>query len=411
MKIMVLEEIKMVYPYSGFKIVIGGPVSRRPVPPSKKSKEEKSKVDEDIEEDILKFDTGANIEISGKEAENYIEVLESLGYSTNIDKFTVDSRGDSPELKEKLGYDYLDSRVIIVSERQLEKPCLLQNNSIYTDKVISRIPIDLVKKITPYEALVGNIDLLYGSKSIVGLFDSGFKDTNYNRESLYLRIVLDTLNGSVKKINDLNTKIGFIKESGLKDLDKDFLDQILTEIHPLTTKYESIEQIRDLNTIVGIPIKEELLHFKHKDYDIFLFNIEKEPFLVYSGKKIEAKQEFKILHVSEKQEITDTLFKNGFLKMKENLFDTLEDVARSVLDDQVKSDSGLEGFQFYQKFKQVKDDPEIIAKLEEANWYLLRDLCYGKVEFDSIPLEFKEMTTVPRDETVKKYLKLLNEKS
>lgn len=352
---------------------------------------------------------GAHIKILGKEVENYKAALESLGHSTDLDEFTIDSRGDSPELREKLGEDYLDNRVIIVSEKQLKELSLMPGNPNYMGEVISEISKDLIKKITPYEALVGKVNLLYDSKSITGIFDPSFRgETPSHTEGLCVTLVLDTLTEAVKKMEALNNKIGLINETSLKELDKDLLENILNEIHPLTTKYGSIEPIKDLNTTVHMPIKEGILYFRHKGYDIFLFNNE-ELFLVYHGKKIRSKaSQVKTLHSSNKSEIIDLLVKNEFLNIeRENLSNHLEATARTVLKEKAPN---LAGFQFYKAFKQFKDNPGIVERLKEENWYLLRDLCYDKVEFTSLPLEVKELVTKPRDDFVDKYLRLLNEK-
>ncbi len=361
---------------------------------------------------------GSPVEISGKQVSLYKTVLESLGYSTKLEKFTVDSRGDSPELREELGKDYLDNRVILVSEFQLRKPSLLAGNQGYMYNVIFGIQntaLELVKRIVPHEALTGKINLLYGPTSITGLFDPDFKDNPTSIGTLHAILSLDTLTESVKKINFLNNKISFITESSLKTLDKDLLNGILTEIHPLTTKYGSIETIRNLST-VDIPLNEEILYFEHKCRDVFFFNkYTPSMFLVYNGdKKVEPKlpSGVEILHGSEKSKIIDHLVKSGFLKIeKENIFKNLESMAKSFLGKQVKDCSELTGFHFYKIFKKYKDSPRIAGKLKETDWYLLRDACYGNIEFSSLPLQLKEIITSPKDEAVGSYLKLLNEKS
>jgi hypothetical protein len=363
---------------------------------------------------------GVPVDISGKQADLYKTVLESMGYSTKLDKFTIDSRGDSPELREELGKDYLDNRVIIVSESQIKKSSMLpmlDGNPSYVHRIADQVQntaSELVKRITPHEALTGKINLLYGPTSILGLFDPDFKDNTTSTGTLHAVLSLDTLTESVKKINFLNNKISFITESSLKTLDKDLLNGILTEIHPLTTKYGSIETIRNLST-VDIPLSEEILYFEHKGRDVFFFNkYTPSMFLVYNGdKKVEPKLPFgvEILHGSEKSKIMDHLVKGGFLKIeKENIFKNLESMAKSFLGKQVKDCSELTGFHFYKIFKKYKDSPGIAGKLKETDWYLLRDACYGNIEFSSLPLQLKEIITSPSDEAVKTYIDLLNNK-
>ena len=360
---------------------------------------------------------GSPVEISGKQVDLYKTVLENLGYSTKLERFTVDSRGDSPELREELGKNYLDNRAILVSEAQFRKFSLLEGNQSYMHNVIFGIQhtaIELVKRIAPHEALTGKINLLYGPNSITGLFDPDFKDNATSTGTLHAVLSLDTLTESVKKINFLNNKISFITESNLKTLDKDLLNGILTEIHPLTTKYGSIETIRNLST-VDIPLSGEILYFEHKGRDVFFFNkYTPSMFLVYNGdKKVEPKLPFgvEILHGSEKSKIMDHLVKGGFLKIeKENIFKNLESMAKSFLGKQVKDCSELTGFHFYKIFKKYKDSPGISGKLKETDWYLLRDACYGNIEFSSLPLQLKEIITSPSDEAVKTYIDLLNNK-
>ncbi|MBL7100570.1 MAG: hypothetical protein ISS23_01305 [Nanoarchaeota archaeon] len=358
---------------------------------------------------------GANITIMDKELQNYKEVLsEKLGYSTALDKLTIDSRGDSPELKEELGEGYLDSRVIIVSEEQLENLSLLPDNPSHMGGVISKISKDLVKKITPYEALIGNVNILYGSNSVTGFFDSDFEDqTAQSEEGLYVALTLDTLTEAVRKMDFLNNKIGFIKENTLKQLDKNLIESILTDIHPLTTKYGSIEPIRDLSTsVIDAPIKDDIIYFKHKSYDSFLFN-GSEPFLIYYGKKkTKSKLPLEVLHSSDESGIMNLLVKNEFLRIeKENLSDRLEIIAKSVLENHALDNSESTGFKFYKTFKKFKDNPEVVKKLKEGNWYTLRDICYGKIKFNSLPLETKKMITKPKNELVEKYLRLFEEKT
>lgn len=355
---------------------------------------------------------GIPVEISGKQVSLYKTVLESLGYSTNLEKFTVDSRGDSPELREELGKGYLDNRVILVSESQLRKPSLLAGNQSYMHRIISDIQAELVKKITPHEALTGKVNILYGHAPITGVFDTDFKESS-STVGLHAMLSLDTLTESVKKINFLNNKISFITENSLKNLEKELLNSILTEIHPLTTKYSNIESIKNSN-IISVPLEEEILYFEHKGRDIFFFkNQTPNVFLVYNGSKVEhTKLPFEILHSSEKSRIMDYLVKNSFLKVeKENIFKNLESMAKSFLGEQVQHCSEMTGFHFYKIFKKFKDHPEISGKLKETDWYLLRDVCYGNIEFSTLPLVLKEGITSPKDESVGSYMKLLNEKA
>ncbi len=362
--------------------------------------------------------TGKPVEVSGKQAELYKAVLESLGYSTRLEKFTIDSRGDSPELREELGKNYLDNRVILVSESQTKKLSLLEGNQPYMHNVVNQVLNDsgeLVKKITPHEALTGKVNILYGPTSITGLFDTDFKDYDSSKNGLLHAVLsLDTLMESVKKINFLNNKISFITESNLKNLEKELLNSILTEIHPLTTKYGSIEPIKNAN-VIDLPLeKREILYFEHKGNDVFFFNnYTPHLFLVYTGdKKIGRKPSFEVLHASERSKIIDYLVKNNFLKVeKENIFKALESMAKSFLGVEVKNCSDLAGFHFYKVFKKFKDNPEIVGNLKKSDWYLLRDVCYGNIEFGSLPFELKEKITSPRDNIVGSYLKLLKEKT
>lgn len=361
---------------------------------------------------------GSPIEISGKQVDLYKTVLETLGYSTRLVKFHVDSRGDSPELREEFGKKYLDNKIIIVSDAQVKKYSLLENNPGYMYSIMSEIrdkALELVKRISPHEALTGKVNILHGQTSITGIFDADYKDTTTSTGTLHAVLSLDTLTESVKKINFLNNKISFITESSLKSLDKDLLNGILIDIHPLTTKYGSIETIKNLSTI-DIPLGQEILYFEHKGRDVFFFNKQTpNMFLVYTGDfelTKDSRGKFEILHGSEKSKIMDYLVKNGFLKIeKENIFKNLESMAKSFLGEQVKDCSGLTGFHFYKIFKKYKDHPAIAGKLKETDWYLLRDACYGNVEFNSLPIILKEMITSPRDEAVESYLKLLKEKS
>lgn len=355
---------------------------------------------------------GHTVEISGKEVERYKEVLVSLGYSTSLEKFTVDSRGDSPELREELGNDYLDNHVIIASESQMKDISVLPGSQGYVSSIMQQIPKGLVKSIVHYEALTGKINVLYGSKTVTGVFDHGFKDYSSSAKGLHVIISLDTLSESVKKINSLNNKIDFIKENSLRSIDNNFLEAILAEIHPLTTKYGSIESIKELKTTLDIPVDAEMLYFTHKGHGIFFFNT-KEPFLVYNGEKgSKGATAFGILHSSEKSKVMDALVKNGLLNIdKESVFSALEAVAKESLKESVGDYSGLAGFQFYRVFKQFKDNPKIVEKLKKANWYVLRDASYGNIDFGSLPLDIKERITKPRDEAVGSYLKVLNEKA
>lgn len=349
--------------------------------------------------------TGRPVEVSGKQAELYKTILESLGYSTKREKFTVDSRGDSPELREELGKDYLDNRVILVSEAQLRDVFLLQNNPGYMAQMIQQIQKDLVKKITPHEALTGKVNVLYCQTSVTGLFDKDFKDYPCSTGGLHVNIVLDTLAESVRKINSLNNKIGFIKENSLKNLDKNMVDGILAEIHPLTTKYGSIESVRNSN-IIDTPLSGSIHYFSHKGHDIFFFN-SKNPFIVYNGEEIKA-EALTSLRSSEKSKVIDLLVKNEFLKIeKDMIFANLESMAKSTLGIQAPESLNTEGFHLYKVFKKVKDRSEVMEYLKKSGWYLLRDACYGNIEFSSLPLELKEMITKPKDDVVKGYLKLL----
>jgi len=360
---------------------------------------------------------GISIEISGKQVDLYKTVLEILGYSTKLEKFHIDSRGDSPELREELGKNYLDNRIIIVSDTQVKRYSLLENNPSYMYNIMSEIKdnaLELVKRITPHEALTGKVNILYGQTSITGIFDPDYKDTATSTGTLHAVLSLDTLIESVKKINFLNNKISFITESSLKSLDKDLLNGILTDIHPLTTKYGSIETIKNLSTI-DIPLGQDILYFEHKGRDIFFFNKQTpNMFLVYNGDVELAKDsrgKFEILHGSEKSKIIDSLVKNGFLKIeKENIFKNLEAMAKSFLNERVGGCSELTGFHFYKIFKKYKDHPEISGKLKEKDWYLLRDACYGNVDFSTLPVIIKEMITSPKDEAVKTYIDFLNSK-
>ncbi|MBM3199596.1 hypothetical protein FJZ53_01575 [Candidatus Woesearchaeota archaeon] len=358
---------------------------------------------------------GNPIEISGKQVGLYKEVLKSLDYCTERERFTIDTRGESPELREDLGRHYLDNRVILVSEAQLRKPSMLDGNQSYVHKVVEQIQntaLELVKKITPHEALTGKINLVYDATSLIGIFDEDFKGTA-STGGMHAVLSLDTLAESVKRINFLNNKIGFITESSLKNLDKELLNNILAEIHPLTTKYGSIESIKNLN-VIDVPLQEnEILYFNHKSRDVFFFNkYTPSIFLVYNGNTIEQKLPFEHLQASEKSKIMDSLVKNKFLKVeKENIFKNLEAMAKTFLKEEVKDCSDLTGFHFYKIFKKFKDHPAIAGKLKETDWYLLRDACYGNIEFSSLPLGLKEMITSPANEAVDSYLKLLEEKS
>ena len=359
------------------------------------------------------------IKISGKEAENYKEVLEKIGYSTTLGEFSIDSRGDSPELREELGEDYLDNRVIIVSEDQLRNISSISDMPEYVYQVLSKISADLVKTITPHEALVGNIDLLYNEHSIINVFDPDFKKLSSSRkgssslEGLHVSLVLDTLTNSVKKIDSLNNKINFITPDSLKGLDLNVIENILTEIHPLTTKYGSIEHIKNLDTVINFNLQEDIVYFGHKGYEIFLFNNATEPFLVYHGKnKVEEAGFLKTLRSSSKSKIMECLVKGQYLRIpKESLSDKLEDIAKSILEAEVPEYSGQTGFYFHRLFKKNKDKPEITERLKKENWYLLRDVCYGNAEFGRLPLALKKSVTVPKDENVSNYLKLLEEKT
>lgn len=352
---------------------------------------------------------GRPVEISGKQVGLYKTVLENLGYSTNLEKFTVDSRGDSQELREELGKGYLDNRVIIVSEAQLNNLSLLSGNPSYVAQVVSQVPKELVKKITPHEALTGKINLLYGQYSVTGIFDEDFKDQPSSVNGLHIILALDTLTESVKKINSLNNKIGFIKENSLKSLDKNLVEGILAEIHPLITRYGSIEPVKNSN-IIDQPLKENMLCFSHKGYDIFFFD-GKSPFVVYHGKEVESKT-LVALPSYGKSEIIDFLVKNEFLKIeKDIIFAALEAMAKSSLENRAPECLNTTGFHFYKVFKKYKDIPEVVDNLNKAGWHLLRDVCYGNIEFSTLPLEIKKKITRPRDKAVEAYLRFMEEKT
>lgn len=383
---------------------------------------EKAEEDETEEgtktEEEIKVINDTIMKISGKEAGNYKEVLEKLGYSTTLAEFSIDSRGDSPELRKELTEDYLDNRVIIVSEDQLRNISSISDMPGYVYKAISKISGDLVRTIAPLEALVGNIDLVYNGHSIVSIFDPGFKKLSsprkgtYSLKGLHVSLVLDTLTESVRKMDSLNNRMSFITPDSLKGLDLSMIEDILTKIHPLTTRYGSIEHIKNLDTAVSFELSEDITYFCHKGYDTFFFN-GAEPFIVYHGKKnIKTQLPVKILHSSQKSKIMDLLVSSQFLEIpRDNFSDRLEAIAQSALEAEVPEYSGQKGFYFHRLFKKYKDKPEIIERLKKENWYMLRDVCFGNAEFNRLPLELKESITSPKDENVGNYLKLLEEKT
>ncbi|MCK5026279.1 MAG: hypothetical protein KAS15_06800 [Nanoarchaeota archaeon] len=348
----------------------------------------------------------ADVEISGREAENYRRVLERIGYSTRIKRFNVDSRGYSPELRRELGDDYLDNRVIIASENQLKEISIEQKNPpYYMFDIISKIPKKIVNAITPYEALTGCVNLIYGSDSLLGIFDKDFKSPNTQDLPLYVNLALDTLEEDIKKIYSSQEKISSFRDNlitrGLKNLDRKVLEDILTETHQLTSKYGSIKEFnsRAINVnLLSFRIKT-IFQLRHKSRNITVFNC-KEPFLIYSGEKdIADNNHVKILHESEKSAIIDYKVKNQILEVKKELVAAMmESVAKSVLNSRSQGESKLTGFQFYKRFNKLKKDPRIAEDLKTEDWHLLKDFYFDKIEFNALPLEIKEKVTVVKDQ-------------
>ena len=345
----------------------------------------------------------ANIKISGKDAENYKKVLESIGYSTRLECFSVDSRGYSPELRSELGDDYLDNRVIIASKKQLKEISLEQENApYYMPNIISYIPKEMVNAITPYEALTGCVDLIYGSESIINIFDKEFKNPDSPKYALlYASLELDTLKGDAKNIYSSQEKINNFTENiitnGLTNLDRKVLEDILEETHSLTSKYGSIKEIdcRAININFHSFSMKEIFLLRHKSRDITVFNC-KTPFLIYTGdKNIADNKPVKTLHESEKEAIIDYKVKNNLLVVeKETVAAIMESTAKSILNSRNQDAAKLTGFKFYKRFNELKENPDIAEDLKAAGWNLLRDFYFDKIGFEALPTEIKEKVTV-----------------
>ncbi len=337
------------------------------------------------------------LEISDREAENYKTILESIGYSTKLGSFSVDSRGYSPELGSELGDDYLDNRVIIASEKQLKEISIEQKNTpYYMFQIVSHISKELVKSITPYHAMTGCVNLIYGSDSLISIFDKDFENSDSQYTALYASLVLDTLEGDIKKICSSQENINKLTKS-LKNLDNNLLENILTETHPLTSKYGSIREINARTTNVNIDLSEmkKIFQFRHKSRDITVFNC-KTPFLIYTGEKnIADNKPVKILHESEKGAIIDYKVKNQLLEVeKETVAAMMESTARSILNSKNHGRTKLTGFQFYKEFNKLKESSEITEDLKKAGWHLLRDFYFDRIEFNTLPLELKKKVVV-----------------
>ncbi len=349
------------------------------------------------------------IRIEGRAVELYKSVLETMGLSTNLDKFSIDSRGDSPELREEFGDDYLDNRIIIVSQNQIKDLSLLAGNSAYISDVVFKIPFDLVRTILPHEALVGKINLFYDRKSIIGYFDSEFCDKLNIDYFFAVGLTLDTLNGTVNRINHLNKRIGRITGETVRYMRKEELENILEEIHPLTSQYGTIEPITNLNSTIIVPLDDyELIHTSHKKSELFLFNCGAESFIVYTGEKKKFEDSF-MIHRENQSELFNLLVKNGFLEIRlDDLQSKLESLAKECLKKVVPKEDFKEGFHFYKTFRNYRNDPNLKRELENVHWYELRDLCYRNEGFDSLSLELKKNFAFPRDDSVRKFLRLMN---
>ena len=339
-------------------------------------------------------------EISGKQADNYRIVLESLGYSTDLDRFNVDSRGYSPELGSEFGDDYLDNRVIIASEKQLKDISLAgQDNPHYMEKVVSGIPEGIIKAITPYEAVTGYVDLRYGADSLIGLFDDGFKGFNSEFNNLHASLSLDTLEGDIRKICSSQDKVKTLTKT-LRYLDKNLLEEILTETHSLTTKYGSIEHINNVTTHINISqdYMKKIFQFKHKGNNLFIFNCQ-NPFLIYTGEKnIKDNKPIKILHESNKDGIMDYMVKNQLLEVKkETVAAMMESTAKTIINKREQGATQLTGFQFYKEFNKLKDSTDVAEDLKAEGWHILRDYYFDRIEFSTLPIELKAKIVTPKE--------------
>ena len=346
------------------------------------------------------------LEISGREAENYKRVLENMGYSTRLKRFSVDSRGYSPELRSELGDDYLDNRIIIASENQLKKISIEPKNTpYYMPNIVSRIPKEIVNAITPYDALTGCVNLIYGSDSLLGIFDKDFKSSDFQYLSLYVNLAMDTLEGNVKDICSSQERTNNFTDElitkSIKNLDKKVLEHILTEIHPLTSKYGSIKEIntKAINVSLHSFKMKKIFQLRHKSKEITVFNY-KIPFLIYTGEKnIADNNPVKVLHESEKEAIIDYKVRNQILEVeKDTIAAMMESIARSVLNSRNQGRTELTGFQFYKEFNKLKENPMIEEDLKAAGWSVLRDFYFNKIEFKALPLEIKEKVTVMKDQ-------------
>ncbi len=328
-------------------------------------------------------------------ADRYKEALEHIGYSTGLSEFNVDSRGYSPEIAEELGKDYLDNRIIIASGKQLKEISLVSDNHDCLYGILENVPSELVDKITPYESLVGELNLFYNSRSITSLLDESFEAEGSMTYGFYIKTTLETPTGAVAEINKLNNKMMLINKNKIENIDRQFYRELLTDILPLNERYGSIEDINRTNNVIIYDSLEDIFSYSHKGSQLIaLNNSDKKAIVCPNNLPFDLDRldlgSLEVLCYGEKSRIFDSLLENNFLSLKEdNLVEQIEEIAREAMKTLSAGSEEMSGFEFYRVFKQKKDDPEFIQELKNRNWHTLRDFKYGRIDFKELPVDLK----------------------
>lgn len=352
-------------------------------------------------------------ELAGKEAHEYLDVLARLGHNIALEKLVVDKMGYSPDISGIAGSDYLRNNFIIAYQQQ-GKSALLNPQYSFLEDLLSKVYEAyalIIEKITPNEALLGQFDIYLKPKdsSVIDLSSyfassgNGKKkpeqDLPVIEDGLWATVSLDTINHSVRKINEVIKEMKRLNSEPGLILDCNYLNTVLENAAALNKKYGNVEGMR-IPDPPNLLIRIESFKFSGRTCEVYVFG-DKNPLIIYSGDEHETKpdifQKIPFVYASDTSRVLDELLKRGYVE-----FDK-EQARKGMIDAEIcalmrhgyevkttEKDNGKAlkvGTIMYYKSLQ---DKEVKKELQnDQNWCRLREVLFEGGSLESLSLDLK----------------------
>lgn len=313
------------------------------------------------------------VKINGEALERYKSALPDLESVQGLEEIEIDNRGFSWDIavKSKVGRNYLNEKLIIVSEEQQNASCKRAEYSFIPELMDSF-----------YAKWGSNLAVFTRKKPLLGDFALGIKkDEKENKNSIEVALNFDTESKDVEVVRSLVGKIETLSENPRLIMKKEYMAELFEKAKMLNTEYGSIKGLTTDLFFLKLPVesfsnsqKYYLIGEKEKLVEIDLLNREERgnaisPEII--GETISDK------NLGYKKEVLSRLVTLGAITpAKEKIKDKMKKIQEDIMKETQENDI----FSYYHSINQQ----EIREKLPKE-WYTLREALNS--EFFSMPEE------------------------